>query len=62
MPKCIQKNVFKTQKIKDNLQFQQQYYKRYYDWKIIGNFWNRFLKGALHDKRRQQKDIPDANT
>jgi len=44
------------------LQFQQQYYKRYYDWKIIGNFWNRFLKGALHDKRRQQKDIPDANT
>ena len=56
------RDIFKTQKIKDNLQFQQQYYKRYYDWKIIGNFWNRFLKGALHDKRRQQKDIPDANT
>ena len=33
--------------ISQGLKFQQSYYKRFYDWKVIGNFWTNFLKGAL---------------
>ena len=36
------------------LKFQQEYYKRFYDWKIIGKNWENFLKGALLAKRKQQ--------
>jgi glycosyltransferase involved in cell wall biosynthesis len=37
-----------------NLKFQQQYYKNYYDWKVIGAFWNRFLRGAIYARRKQK--------
>jgi len=36
------------------LKFQQEYYQRFYDWKVIGRFWNDFLKGALTVKRKQK--------
>lgn len=36
------------------LKFQQEYYQRYYDWKIISRFWTDFLKGALTVKRKQK--------
>ena len=36
------------------LKFQQQYYQRFYDWKIISQFWTDFLKGALTVKRQQK--------
>jgi glycosyltransferase involved in cell wall biosynthesis len=35
------------------LKFQQEYYKRFYDWKYIGNHWNNFLKGAINVKRNK---------
>ena len=37
----------------DPLRFQQEYYKRFYDWKYIGNHWNNFLKGAINVKRNK---------
>jgi glycosyltransferase involved in cell wall biosynthesis len=36
------------------LKFQQEYYQRFYDWKVIGRFWTDFLKGALTVKRQQK--------
>jgi len=44
------KEMFKTD-LSWGLQFQQEYYKRYYDWKIISRFWTDFLKGAVGVKR-----------
>jgi len=35
-----------------SLKFQQQYYKKFYDWKIIGKFWNRFLRGVLNARKK----------
>ena len=37
-----------------NLKFQQEYYKNYYDWKVIGAFWNRFLRGAIYARRKEK--------
>ena len=37
-----------------NLKFQQQYYKNYYNWKVIGSFWNRFLRGAIYARRKEK--------
>jgi glycosyltransferase involved in cell wall biosynthesis len=47
------KDMFKHN-LKDGLLFQQEYYKRFYDWKFIGQHWENFLKGAIHVKRNQQ--------
>ena len=41
------------QDLTDPLKFQQEYYKRFYDWKYIGNHWNNFLKGAINVKRNK---------
>jgi len=55
LSECIlqAKEMFKTD-LSWGLKFQQEYYKRFYDWKIIGNFWNDFLKGALYVKRNEK--------
>ena len=39
--------------LSDAMKFQQQYYKRFYDWKNTGQHWNNFLKGAIHAKRNR---------
>ena len=44
------KEMFKTD-LSWGLKFQQEYYKRYYDWKIISRFWTDFLRGAVGVKR-----------
>ena len=46
------KNMFKHD-LKDGLQFQQEYYKRFYDWKYIGQHWENFLRGVINVKRNQ---------
>ena len=46
------KEMFKTD-LSWGLKFQQEYYRRYYDWNIIGRFWNDFLKGAVNAKRNK---------
>tara|TARA_R100000231_G_scaffold132753_1_gene105374 strand:+ start:1043 stop:1984 length:942 start_codon:yes stop_codon:yes gene_type:complete len=35
------------------LQFQQEYYKRYYDWNVLSRFWTDFLRGAISVKRNK---------
>tara|TARA_E500000318_G_scaffold4074_1_gene4346 strand:- start:1544 stop:2485 length:942 start_codon:yes stop_codon:yes gene_type:complete len=40
--------------ISDAMKFQQEYYKRFYNWNKIGSFWSNFLKGALHVKRNRK--------
>ena len=42
-----------SQDLTNPLKFQQEYYKRFYDWKYIGNHWNNFLKGAINVKRNR---------
>jgi len=37
--------------INDILDFQKAYYKKFYDWNVIGMFWKRFLLGAYREKR-----------
>jgi len=55
LAECIlQTKEMLKQDLSYGLKFQQDYYKRFYDWKIIGNFWTEFLKGALHVKRNQR--------
>ena len=46
------KNMFKHD-LKDGLQFQQEYYKRFYDWKYIGQHWENFIRGVISVKRNQ---------
>ena len=50
------RDILTNQNISQSLKFQQQYYKYYYDWKVIGAFWDRFLQGAIH-ARRKEKNI-----
>jgi len=53
------KGMFKND-INDVLDFQKNYYKKFYDWNVIGLFWRRFLLGAYRDKRqkiRKQNEI-----
>ena len=50
--------IMKVQQILKNdlsghLQFQQEYYRRFYDWKFIGTIWENFLKGAISVKRNK---------
>ena len=47
------REIFKTEDTKLHLQFQQQYYYRFYNWKHLGKFWNRFLKGALNERHKE---------
>ena len=39
--------------INDILDFQKAYYKKFYDWNVIGMFWKRFLTGAYRAKREK---------
>ena len=50
------REILSKQNISQSLKFQQQYYKYYYDWKVIGSFWDRFLQGAVY-ARRQEKNL-----
>ena len=50
------REILSTRDISQSLKFQQQYYKYYYDWKVIGSFWDRFLQGTIH-ARRKEKNI-----
>jgi glycosyltransferase involved in cell wall biosynthesis len=53
------KGMFKND-INDILDFQKNYYKKFYDWNVIGLFWRRFLLGAYRDKRekiRKQNEV-----
>ena len=49
------KIIFQTTDLKDSLLFQMDYYKRFYDWKNIGPYWKRFIKGATNEYRRDKK-------
>ena len=40
-----------NQDISQHLRFQQEYYKRFYDWRHIANHWSGFLSGAINVKR-----------
>jgi glycosyltransferase involved in cell wall biosynthesis len=40
-----------SERIKDHLKFQIDYCNRFYDWKIKGNSWTRFLQGAVNAKQ-----------
>ena len=52
---CIKqvKQMYKND-LSNGLKFQQEYYKRFYDWKFIANYWENFLKGVIYVKRNQQ--------
>ena len=52
LAECIlrTKNILK-QDLSNVLKFQQEYYKRFYDWKYIAGHWENFLKGAISVKR-----------
>ena len=55
---CIKqvKQMYKND-LSNGLKFQQEYYKRFYDWKFIANYWENFLKGVIYVKRNQQNSI-----
>lgn len=48
------KEILSKRDISQALKFQQQYYKYYYDWKIIASFWDRFLEGTIHARRKEK--------
>ena len=53
------KGMFKND-VNDVLDFQKNYYKKFYDWNVIGLFWRRFLLGAYREKRekiRKQNEV-----
>ena len=45
------KRMLEKVNLQNGLKFQQEYYKRFYDWKNIGRHWQNFLKGAISVKR-----------
>ena len=49
------KEIFENVDLSSSLIFQQQYYKRFYDWNHIRHSWNRFLKGAIYEKKKDKK-------
>ena len=54
LAECIlQTKRMLSQDLTNPLKFLQEYYKRFYDWKYIGNHWNNFLKGAINVKRNK---------
>ena len=54
LAECIlrTKNILK-QDLSNGLKFQQEYYKRFYDWKYIAGHWENFLKGAISVRRNK---------
>jgi glycosyltransferase involved in cell wall biosynthesis len=50
------KGLFQQKDMKDHLQFQQQYYYRFYNWKSIAGFWDRFLKGTLNARHAEREE------
>ena len=48
------REILSARDISQRLKFQQQYYKYYYDWKVIGSFWDRFLEGTIHARRKEK--------
>ena len=48
------REILSARDISQSLKFQQQYYKYYYDWKVIGPFWDRFLQGTIHARRKEK--------
>ena len=54
LAECIlrTKDILK-QDLSNGLKFQQEYYKRFYDWKYIAGHWENFLKGAISVKRNK---------
>jgi glycosyltransferase involved in cell wall biosynthesis len=54
LAECIlQTKRMLSQDLTNPLKFQQEYYKRFYNWKYSGNHWNNFLKGAINVKRNK---------
>jgi glycosyltransferase involved in cell wall biosynthesis len=54
LAECIlrTKDILK-QDLSQSLKFQQEYYRRFYDWKFIAGHWENFLKGAISVKRNK---------
>jgi len=44
--------TYKDIDLKNHLQFQQSYYKSFYDWKHIANFWERFIRGVTNGYKK----------
>ena len=55
------KNTFKNEDLSSHLKFQQHYYKTFYDWKHIANFWKRFITGVTYETRRLAKEQREKN-
>lgn len=49
------KNIFENEDMSEALKFQIDYFKRFYDWKDIGQYWKRFIKGVVDENRRNTK-------
>ena len=49
------KAIFESTDLTSSLLFQQQYYRRFYDWNHIKHSWNRFLRGAIYEKKKEKK-------
>ena len=48
------KQILEKVNLENGLKFQQEYYRRFYDWKNIGRHWHKFLKGVINVKRSNQ--------
>jgi len=54
LAECIlQTKQMLKQDLSNGLKFQQEYYKRFYDWNYIGRHWENFLKGVINVKRNK---------
>jgi hypothetical protein len=50
------KNHIFNLKVGNEIKFQQDYYRKFYDWKQIGTYWANFLKGAIYEyETKRQK-------
>ncbi len=45
------KKMLEKVNLENGLKFQQEYYKRFYNWKNIGRHWQNFLQGAISVRR-----------
>jgi len=50
---CVEAKRILSNDLTNVFRFQQEYYKRFYDWKNMGRSWENFLKGAIHVKRNK---------
>ena len=50
---CVEAKRILSNDLTNVFRFQQEYYKRFYDWKNTGRSWENFLKGAIHAKRNK---------